>query len=254
MYFENVLARINELESKRLAILNNRDWSLEGKNRQKKAWEIEKQAARADAITSLRADISTLRRRFAENETARAKAQEAAARQWDWNRLQYEAMAVKAAIDTLPNINSISGADFVHEFERLYKSVIHSQNTHKQRAYCEVGAAYLLSRFPNDTRAKVLANDLQNDLNSLTTTQELNDVEAAGVQLADIGLKIINAIKVCKRYYSDGGKALFNTPDEFDKMLEGITVTYGEFDGPTGLQKITLSIDTTVNTAMVEKP
>lgn len=253
MYYESALARINELEAKRLAILNNRDWNLEGRNRQKAAWDREKAQARIDTLTNLAVDVATLRRRFLENEARRAEAATQAAKRWDFQRMQYESTAVKATIDNLKNDFTISGMDGVGELEKMYLAVVHGQDNHKRRALCEVGADYLIAHFPGDARAKALAQTMRGDLEALLTTPELDTINKAGENLADVGLNIIDAVKVCKKYYQDGMAGVMG-PDEFDALLTGITVTYSDYTGDVNRWKVTLTIETTANQAVVEKP
>lgn len=244
MNFERVLNKINELEARRQGILINHDLSLEGKRRARELWETEKAQSRIEAISLLKADISTLRRGFAENEKRRAAAQEQAAKRWDWNRLQFEVTNVQAVIANLPNGFTISGIDFVTEFSRMYQTVLHSQDTHKRRAYCETGAEYLQLHFPNDAKAKTLADTLRGDLKKLLTTPELDACEMEGARLAALGLKVIQSVKTIKNYYLDGNEAIFGGANAFDEMLKGVRVEYGDIDGPTGQWKITLFIDT----------
>lgn len=249
--YQNVLDRITQLENKLQAIYKNPDLSMEGREKAKRAWAAEKAAAYNDAVIYLQADIARLRREFADNEAARERAAANAAKYWDYGRLQYELVAINALLPNITNAGSIAlrGWDVVTEFAKQYAAVVQSQDKHKRRAWCEVAIPYFETHHQDDPKAIQLVLDLRRDLNELLTTPEIAFVNSEGAKLAELAVKIVDAVNVARRYYVDGLALALGSGDPFGAMLEGITIKRGPYDGEKDRFEITVTVDTTTNTS-----
>jgi hypothetical protein len=204
------------------------DLNLSDQGRQLKTKQIdaEFQAFRGQALATLESEWQTVRRTYAGIEKARAEAENKAALAWDYNRLNYEAAAARAAIASAIG-SPVSGNTDVSAGERLYRQAMQSGDKHKQRAWAETVPDAILSRFGLNQETGMLAKDAQRRLADLLTTDEMRRVQAQTDQLHQQVDELLKATREADQTYNPdaGPLSMLGLKTDFQALTEGVSFT-----------------------------
>ena len=206
-------SELNRLAGERRAIENNQDWAPSGKA--KKFAELDTQRAQVldRARVDYAAEMVRLKRTDKELKAKRLEADAKAAQAWDYPRLQYNRGKVEA---------QIAKAQSLGELAELYSQAARSGDLHLRRAWAEFAPGLIGARFTGDESASRgdLLRRMAGDLDSLTITDELHEVQAQEAKLAGDVVKLAEQIRA-------GASAVGSNPfypNEFERILEGVTV------------------------------
>jgi hypothetical protein len=186
-------------------------------------WEYRPQAVRA--VVSAH---DALLARFNANQSERLSVQEAAAKAWDYERLNYQARAIQAGIKQINTVDDL---------RKAFDQARQSGDKHQLRAFCENGPEVISKRFlgADLEGGALLMHDMKLALSELLTTPALDTIDKIGAALADEAINLKEVAKECNRFYGGVNEGVFGleTKSEFSAVMNSITVTR-DYDGQGG--------------------
>lgn len=232
MLYDQFQRFTTDFNARWLAITNNPDLSGEGKQRQLQRLAAEKNDTRPLVVRGIAKTWADIRAGYSANKAARKAAEEAQASRWDFQRLNYETGAVRAAIDLATSQADIKAA---------YAAARASGDTHKARAWAETGPAVIRQRFGGEPGLSELTQQMAADLQALTTTPELEALDKASRALIEKAMDAEQYAKSAADFYGNSG----NDVTEFYRQSGGASVVYHRAYNPTtgDLGYYTLVID-----------
>ncbi|MBT7072519.1 MAG: hypothetical protein HN975_16700 [Anaerolineae bacterium] len=217
---------IQGFKARRAEIDNNPELTERGRQRQALQAEIE--AYQPTARRQLDAAWDYVRMRGADLEKRKTEAQEANAKRWDFQRLNYEATAA---------IQAVRNARELADVERQYNQVLETGDETKARAWAELAAGAVQERFTNGTDgnhmiARRLVERMAADLDALVTTEALAKVEAAAALFGPDLNELVKITEEVSDLYNPGDLE-WGAKNEFTELLEGVSVSQ-KFDAVNG--------------------
>jgi hypothetical protein len=198
---------LNNFEEQRRAIAGNGELSDQGKQNAYKRLDGQVAGYRSFALSVLRADWSSIRKSFTDNEARRAAAAENAAKAWDFQRLNYEKAAIEAQLKKI-------GHD-LPAVQAFYTRLATSGDKHKARVAAELGLDKIPTTFG-------LIVKMRSDLEALTTTDEMAKVEKDGQALAGEAISLFETTKAASAFY--GRNTIYGRDNGFEALLDGVAI------------------------------
>ena len=213
----------------------NPELSLEGKQAAIRKIRTESYAYRPQAVASAVAAFDNLLARFNANAAARQAAQEAEARRWDYQRLNYLAASMTAKVKAAQGLQALTV---------FYQDALNSGDKHALRAFCEIAGAEIRTHggtFDN-VDAGVLAASMDRALAGLLTTPELEAINKRGADLADEAIDFRQICMELARFYGGevSGPLGLSVNDEFSWLAASIHITT-DTEGPKIRQDVTIN-------------
>lgn len=218
-----------EYQAKRQAIINNGDLSEAGKGKQLAALEAYSQDVMNTTLRELQTMWNYTRGSFADHERLTKEAQEREAARWDYNRLNYQQEAVKAAI---------ANAHDIQEVKTAYSQARQSGDKHTARAWAEFLAGNVTAKFGADIEAVDLLSLAAHDLAALVNTPELAALNVEGERLAAAAIKLHRETIQAINEYADGWQMGFR--NEFTALLDGVNLSHSAHPNGGVITSITI--------------
>jgi len=229
---EKLLEQIAGFEQRKRAIEQNSELTQEAKASRLQALEREKAASKGEIWAAFRDAWAGLYRRSRELEAHQHAADESAARGWNYERLGFAARQVESAVSGAL-AEPLKGITALQTIERLWLVANQTGDNHLRRAWAEIGSAQVRARFGEGGAS--LAARMESGLKELTTTPELQAVEAEGRALADDTLAMIDITNRAAASYLED--PLFITNEKIRSLSQGVEVSR-KYDAPKGIQII----------------
>lgn len=211
-----LLNDLQQFKTKRDAIHANKDYSTEGKRKQLDALARDEAQFRKTAHNDLTMSWRVMRGKLEKLATAKAEAQDKAAKEWDFNRLLYNAHAIESEVKQAASITDV---------KRKYDDVLKSGDKHARRAWAENVFSEASKHFRTAPASEL--NDLKRtaaqDLKSLTITPELESIANQENDLTQQAVELHKETQIIGRYFSAGDWT--GQGNEFYKLIDGVRVS-----------------------------
>lgn len=212
----DLLTKIQTFKNKRHAIQTSADYSPEGKRKQLETLAREEAKFRQSAHNDLSLSWHSMRTKLEGLETSKAEAQDKAAKEWDFDRLNYNARVIESEVRKAASIADVM---------RKYNEVLKSGDKHARRAWAENIPAETAKRFPkgNPSELNNLERNAGKDLATLTTTPELESLAKQENDLTRQAVELHKETQIIARYFSAGDWT--GQGNEFYKLIDGVQVS-----------------------------
>ena len=206
--------------ARKAAINSNKELSQIGKKTQLAKIDGEIQQFTTAAYNELKSSWAVVKIKMQRTAAQLAAADEAAAAQWDYNRLNYEARAIETAV---------MKADTISEVKKQYDAVMKSGDNHKRRAWAENLRGEISKRWGDSIEANRIKKQSEGDLQEITTTPELKELQDKAAQLASEAAQLYNTTKAAQGYFighrEAGVNSLYGISNPFADLLQGVNVS-----------------------------
>lgn len=216
---------IKNFKDEKLKITQSRELSPEGKAIAEKRLQINVDNYRGIALATLKSDMEQYRRIYSEIGQERKQAEDNAANNWDFKKLQYYSEVVKAKIATAQaEHNPAAGKNAVKMIGEAYQAA--QNDKHLARAWSELGSAALYEKYPDNHEAIRLAESMSKDLDQLLTTPEIKAVNVKGSKLVDEMVDFVDTVKMAGEFFDmEHSEHIFSAPGDFGKIISDVRVT-----------------------------
>lgn len=214
MKSQEVVQKLRFFNDARKSIRVDTNLSDTGKARAAQNLEQSIELFRGSALAELAGQWRGVRERYTRLDERRLKAEQAEGSRWNYQALNYESQAVKARLEGMYDKKEVTS---------YLEDVMNSGNVEKKRAMAETAPGVLRRKFPG-LEGERLVVKLENQLNQLVDTPELQAVRDEGSELAQDVVNLWNATNETSRFYSKAGDGSFGYKDEFERLLEGVSI------------------------------
>lgn len=209
--------KLQEFETRKYQIEHNIDLSAEGRRKALATLQREAESYRAAAVRDLGASWTVLKGKMKSNVESVKQAEANAAKQWDYERLNYMGQAVKSQVNNAASFEDV---------QSLYNKAMQSGDTHARRVWGEVVRENIAAKYRTGESA-AFVKKLQTDLDKVLTTPDLDAAKAEGTELTKQARILHDETKQANEYFYGGRlgqNAMWGTKTEFDKMSEGVRI------------------------------
>lgn len=209
--------KLQEFEARKDQIEKNIDLSAEGKKKALATLQREAESYRAAAVRDLGIQWGALKSKMKSNVENVKLAEEEAAKQWDYERLNYTAQAVKSQVNNAASFEDV---------QKLYDKAMQSGDTHARRVWGEVVRENIAAKYRTGESA-VFVKKLQADLDKVLTTPKLDAAKAEGAELTKQARILHGETKQANEYFYGGRlgtNAIYGVKTEFDNMSQGVRI------------------------------
>lgn len=210
----NVIQTLEGYKQRKQGIYNNKDLSYQGQQKELAKLAQDEAQFKAEAYRDLQDGWRFIRAKAEKLSERKAQAQEEAAKQWDYNRLLYNARAIESEVK---NANSLD------DVKKRYTEVMRGNDKHLRRAWAENLQAVAVSKWRESRDTNDLGRMARADLEKLTSTAELEAIAKDEDAITRQGVELYKTTQAVARHYSSGD--IFGGGGEFSKLLDGVTVT-----------------------------
>lgn len=209
----DILQTLANFEQRKHGIYNNRDLSYQGQQKELAILEKSKQTFSAQAYLKLKADWEAVRAKAERLDKRKEQAEDEAAKQWDYNRLLYNARAVEAEIKNCFSLD---------EALKKHADAMRSNDKHLRRAWAENGLAAITAKWKETPATNDAKRQARAELEKLTTTAELEAIAKEADSITRQGVELYKVTDATARHFSEG---VFSGGNEFYKLLDGVKVS-----------------------------
>ena len=217
----DIKTQVMNFESRKHAINTSIELSDEGKRRAMQKLDGEIAAARVPITADLKSQWDTFKTQARRNIEQVQKAEDEAAKQWDYSRLEYMARSVQGEIKKSTNIADVIGK---------YNQVKESGDKHARRAWTEAAGEVIRAKY-HDVEALGFIKQLAQDAAAVIETPQIKELKAQGSTLTQQAHILDEQTKQVRAFYNPRNIGIYEAPDEFTAMREGVNISQHLGDG-----------------------
>jgi len=207
---ELVSEKLAFFEQAKKSIKTNGNLSEKGRERALNNLQGSINAYQETAISLLRGNWKTVRRRYQELDSEMVQAEQNASDRFNYDKLNYEKGSARERIQNARTIEEV-----IQDWEQSRGSFLE-----RQKAWAEQYDTLRL-RFPGDFRANGVAVQMEQLNEQLSETDEIQEVKKRQGELVNDAWKLHQSTQTAKNFYYPG---VFQLTDEFSEMLKGVNI------------------------------
>ncbi len=213
----SIVNELADLQKRKAVIAGDPRFSTEGKAQEIQKLDAQRNASAPKALTTFKGDWTEMRRAYSELKAEREQIAEAVAKQWDFQRLNYERTTATGIVSAARNPQDVQDA---------YEGVKLGGDRHAMRAFAETAASMLggVKAFSDAGAMSAVRKSMQTEAAKLTASPEMQTQREAEAELSGEIARLYERTQQAANEFYPSSRTLGIGSNPFLDLLTGVQI------------------------------